>query len=84
MFYLWRRESKNYFIVIMKRKVLKNRGRERLSFTVPAGRHEIVVRLRDGKQRDTFDYEKRATVELAPMQNLAIDFKADAGGFIFR
>ena len=31
-----------------------------------------------------FDYERRAEVELAPRQNLAIDFRAETGGFIFR
>ena len=53
-------------------------------FAVPAGRHVIVARLRDSKRSEGFDYETRRTVELAPLQNLAIDFKADAGGFIFR
>ena len=53
-------------------------------FAVPAGRHEIVARLRDSKRSEGFDYEKRETVDLKPLQNLAIDFKADAGGFVFR
>lgn len=53
-------------------------------FAVPAGRHEIVVRLRDSDRPEGFDFETRKTVELEPWQNLAIDFKADKGGFMFR
>ena len=53
-------------------------------FAVPAGRHVIVARLRDSKRSQGFDYEKRVTVDLAPLQSLAIDFKADKGGFVFR
>lgn len=51
---------------------------------VPAGSHEIIARMRDTKRAQGFDYEAHRTVALAPFQNLAIDFKADAGGFIFR
>lgn len=53
-------------------------------FAVPAGRHDIVARLRDSKKAAGFDYEKSETVALEPWQNLAIDFKADRGGFSFR
>jgi hypothetical protein len=54
-------------------------------FVVTAGRHRLVARLRDSKRSDGgFDYERVADVELAPFQNLAIDFKADQGGFIIR
>ena len=53
-------------------------------FTVPAGHHVIVARLRDSRRTHGFDYETRKSVELTPQQNLAIDFKADAGGFVFR
>ena len=54
-------------------------------FVVAAGRHRLVARLRDSQRSDGgFDYERAADVELAPFQNLAIDFKSDQGGFIFR
>lgn len=54
-------------------------------FIVPVGRHRLEARLRDSKRTDGgFDYEKAADVELAPFQNLAIDFKADQGGFLIR
>ena len=53
-------------------------------FAVSPGRHEIVARLRDSKRAEGFDYERAAIVDLKPLQNLAVDFKADAGGFTFR
>lgn len=54
-------------------------------FVVPAGRHRLEARLRDSKRADGgFDYEKAVEVQLAPFQNLAIDFKADQGGFLIR
>ena len=51
---------------------------------VPAGEHVVVARMRDTKRPEGFDYEARHAATLVPFQNLAIDFKADAGGFIFR
>ena len=53
-------------------------------FAVPAGRHTIVARLRDNRETSGFNYETRHEVDLVPGQNLAVDFKADAGGFIFQ
>ncbi len=53
-------------------------------FAVPAGRHELVARLRDSDRRDGFDYERTATIELAPAQSVAIDFRPEMGGFVFR
>lgn len=64
-------------------------------FVVPAGHHAITVRLNDrgpvregGKPGDAgsldeFNYVKDVQIDLKPHQNLAIDFKADEGGFIF-
>jgi len=51
---------------------------------VPAGPHSIVARLRDTKRTSGFDYETTHHVVLKPYQNLAVDFKADTGGFSFR
>ena len=51
---------------------------------VPAGDHIVAARLRDSKRSTGFDYESTRTMNLQPHQNLAIDFKADSGGFIFR
>ena len=53
-------------------------------FLVPAGKHLIEARLRDSKRTEGFDYQSRLETELAPWQNLAIDFKAEQGGFLFR
>ena len=53
-------------------------------FAVAAGKHLVEARLRDGKRSEGFDYESRFEAELAPLQNLAIDFKAEQGGFLFR
>jgi hypothetical protein len=54
------------------------------TFLVPAGPHRITARLRDSRQDDEFNYETTRLVELSPWQNLAIGFKPDAGGFLFR
>jgi hypothetical protein len=52
-------------------------------FAVPPGRHELILRLRDS-DREGFDYERTVTIDLAPAQSLAIDFRAEMGGFIVR
>jgi hypothetical protein len=53
-------------------------------FLVSAGSHVIVARLRDSKRPKGFDYETTHRATLKPKQNLAVDFKADKGGFLFR
>jgi hypothetical protein len=53
-------------------------------FAVPPGRHELVARLRDSDRGEGFDYERTAVVELKPAQSLAIDFRAEMGGFVLR
>jgi len=53
-------------------------------FAVPPGRHELIARLRDSRRDEGFDYEERVEVELEPEQSLAIAFRAETGGFIFR
>lgn len=52
-------------------------------FVVPAGRHTIVARLKDKPDALEFDYEKEVVVHLKPHSSMAVDFKADVGGFIF-
>jgi hypothetical protein len=52
-------------------------------FLVEAGPHEITARLRDSDRTEGYDYERSATLELRPAQNFVIDFRADAGGFVF-
>lgn len=53
-------------------------------FAVSPGRHELSARLRDSDRSEGFDYERSAVVELAPGQSLAIDFRPEMGGFVFR
>jgi hypothetical protein len=53
-------------------------------FTVPPGRHQFTARLRDTNRTAGFDYENTFTVDLAPGQNLAVDFRPDQGGFVVR
>lgn len=50
---------------------------------VSAGSHRLVLKLRDTTRTEGFDYIRDAVVELTPGQNLAVDFKAAQGGFLF-
>ena len=52
-------------------------------FTVPAGKHRVIARLRDRPQGD-FNYVREAVLDLKPGAALVIDFVADQGGFLFR
>ena len=52
-------------------------------FVVPAGRHEIEVRLRDRRDTIGFDYRESRDIELAPGQNLVIAFRPGDTGFTF-
>ena len=52
-------------------------------FPVDAGQHQLVVRLRDSRRTDGFDYEKSASIMLTPQQNFVIDFRPELGGFLF-
>lgn len=53
-------------------------------FPVPPGRHELTARLRDSDRTEGYDFERATVIELAPAQSLAIDFRAEMGGFVFR
>lgn len=53
-------------------------------FPVMAGKHHLVVRLRDSKRTTGFDYESAVDVDLARQQNFVIEFRAETGGFIFK
>lgn len=50
-------------------------------FPVPAGKHEVVVRLRDSRREEGFDWTMTRTVEVSPRENVVIDFEAGTGGF---
>jgi hypothetical protein len=53
-------------------------------FVVPAGPHRLEAYLRDSKRAEGFDYARVVDVNLAPLQSMAIDFRADQGGFLIR
>jgi hypothetical protein len=53
-------------------------------FVVPAGKHDVAVRMRDTPRTDGFDHERQATVMLAADHMFVIDFRAETGEFIFR
>jgi hypothetical protein len=53
------------------------------SFLLPAGTHDIALRLRDTASGQGFRYAAERRVTLAPGQSLAIDFAPEAGGFTF-
>jgi len=53
------------------------------TFPVAAGRHHVVVRMRDSDRTEGYDYEREAVVELVPRQIFVIGFKADTGNFVF-
>lgn len=52
-------------------------------FEVPAGDYDIAVRLRDDPAMDGFAGTAERRITLAPAESLAIDYNAEAGGFIF-
>jgi hypothetical protein len=53
-------------------------------FLVPAGEHRIAAGLRDSNRQTGFDYEMEQPVTLVPGQSVAVDFRAEAGGFVLR
>lgn len=52
-------------------------------FEVPAGDHEIALRLRTDQEAPGDTASAASRVTLVPGQSLAIDFDAGSGGFIF-
>ena len=53
-------------------------------FVVPAGSHDLAVRMRDTALTEGFDYAKSGKVVLAAGDNFVVDFSAGAEGFVFR
>ena len=53
-------------------------------FVVPAGNHDIAVRMRDTSRTDGFDHERKAVVRLAADQMFVVDFRTESGEFVFR
>lgn len=48
---------------------------------LPAGRHHLVVRMRDDPAASGFTQEAAFDVDLAPGQSIAVDFNATTGKF---
>ena len=53
-------------------------------FPAAPGAHRIAVRMRDTARGEGFDYERIAEITLKAEQNFVIDFRPEAGGFVFR
>lgn len=53
-------------------------------FVLPAGKHDLAVRMRDTARTEGFDRERRDSVELSPEQMLVIDYRPESGSFVFR
>lgn len=49
---------------------------------LPAGTHEVTVRMRDNPATAGFDYEATRRIDLAPEQSFVIDFRNE-DGFVF-
>lgn len=52
-------------------------------FALPAGVHDVAVRLRDRPGTADFTYAAERRIELAPAARRVIDFRAESGGFVF-
>lgn len=51
---------------------------------VAAGAHRVQVSVRDSARAEGFDYLREEVVTLKPRQIIVVDFRAEAGGLIFR
>ena len=59
-------------------------SRAYVKFTVPPGPHVLEAKLRDTGRAEGWDYKRNVDIDLKPLQNLAIDFRAETGGFLIR
>lgn len=53
-------------------------------FVVPAGSHDLAVRMRDSAKTEGFDHTREERVALSPEQMFVIDFRSETGEFVFR
>lgn len=53
-------------------------------FIIPSGRHHLVIRMRDSKREQGFDYEKSEWIDLKSRQNLVISFIREKHTFVFK
>lgn len=52
------------------------------TFKVTPGTHRVAIGIRDSRRTEGFDYELERVIELAPRQNLVVDFHGDRGIFL--
>jgi hypothetical protein len=52
------------------------------SFQVPAGSHQLELRMRDDVRTEEFDHVRSVSIDLEPAQLLVIDFVAERGDFV--
>lgn len=52
------------------------------TFDINPGTHHIAIGIKDSHRAEGFDYQLERTVELAPRQNLVVDFHGDRGIFL--
>lgn len=53
-------------------------------FAVPAGEHELSVRLNDSVREQGFNYTRDERVRLAPGQIVVVDFNPEKGGIVIQ
>lgn len=51
-------------------------------FVLPAGSYEIAIRMRD-RPSEAYDWEASQTVQIGSADDRVVDFRPDAGGFVF-
>jgi hypothetical protein len=51
-------------------------------FVLPVGTHEIAIRMRD-RPGQAYDWEASQTVQIGSADHRVVDFRPDAGGFVF-
>jgi hypothetical protein len=51
-------------------------------FVLPTGSYEVALKLRDAPGED-FNWTAERKVEIGAAANKVIDFRAEAGGFVF-
>jgi hypothetical protein len=56
-------------------------SRAYVRFAVPPGPHRLEMKLQDSGRTEGWDYGQELDIDLKPLQNLTIDFIAQAGGF---
>ncbi len=53
-------------------------------FQVSPGSHVLVAKLRDSRRDKGFDYVRRLDLNFHPREIVALDFRAELGGFVVR